>query len=208
MIVIWKQFYDCALSAAHRIDDEAPFYVAFGDTEAVSAIIMSVTAIEAYLNELADVIGMELGRTETDLAILHESLLLAETKRESIEAKARIVCEYSGGKYDPSRKPVQDFELLIQLRNSLTHYKTHNTSNVNQPIKLLRKLRSKGILLGRSQEALSSPAYSWSHEVCTKQAAFWAAETCLAMVTFMSSNLDIRIKNIVTGFLALEVENA
>ncbi|EJV5743995.1 hypothetical protein N7H61_004697 [Vibrio alginolyticus] len=196
------------MSAAHRIDDEAPFYVAFGDTEAVSAIIMSVTAIEAYLNELADVIGMELGRTETDLAILHESLLLAETKRESIEAKARIVCEYSGGKYDPSRKPVQDFELLIQLRNSLTHYKTHNTSNVNQPIKLLRKLRSKGILLGRSQEALSSPAYSWSHEVCTKQAAFWAAETCLAMVTFMSSNLDIRIKNIVTGFLALEVENA
>ncbi|NLS12907.1 hypothetical protein HGP28_08395 [Vibrio sp. SM6] len=169
---------------------------------------MSVTSIEAYLNELSDVIAIESAQLNERTIILHEKLLAAERNRESLERKVKLVYEYSGANYDPSRIPIQDFGLLIELRNSLTHYKTHNNHTDHQPIKLLGKLRSKRILLGRGNEFLSSPAYSWFHEICTKETASWALKTCLAIITSMSSNLEPSIENILTGCLALEVENA
>lgn len=203
MFLAWTQLYSCAKNAATRVNCESELYSIIGDAEAITSIIMSVSAIEAFINELSDVIEQESPYLDCQSIELGNKLLSAEERRLSLDDKVRIVVEHSGQSFDLSKRPLQDFRLLVELRNALVHYKTHNQTSRNslKPIKLLTKLRSKKILLNRPYVQRSSPAYTWLHDVSTVQAARWSTDTTLAVITYLSSTLNTRVKHILIGFL-------
>ncbi|HHC7384299.1 TPA: hypothetical protein ACN30P_003225 [Vibrio parahaemolyticus] len=203
MFLVWAQLHGCATEAAARVDCESELYPIIGDAEAITSIIMSVSAIEAFINELSDVIEQELPYLDCQSIELANKLFSAEEQRLSLDDKVRIIVEHSGEPFDLSKKPLQDFRLLVELRNALVHYKTHNHISKRswKPIKLLTKLRSKKILLNRPYIHQSSPAYTWFHDVSTVQAARWATDTSLAVITYLSSTLNTRVKHILIGFL-------
>lgn len=206
MFFIWKQFLDNAKAATKRIDCTSKYYPIFGSNEASTAIILSVIAIEAFLNEVSEVIELESTYLDPNITSLGKALREGE-RSLSIEDKVKMIFEHSGIDYDISKSPIQDFRLLVNLRNSLVHYKVSKSAD-GRPIKLLRSLRSKNILLNHPKEFINSPAYSWFHEVSTQPAACWAYKTSLLIILAISHSLGSRLENILTGILAAEEENA
>jgi len=99
---------------------------------------------------------------------------------------------FTGEAYNTGALPFQDFALLVDLRNSLMHYKSPESFHVDAngvltytPAKILQRLRSKDILAEREPSVTAS----WLLAIATVAMARWSCESAAAMVASLLSIL-------------------
>ena len=148
--------------------------------DALEAIVFSVVALEGFMNEAAELASQPAPLVIASLppAVKAFARLTEEVEQSNLKLKfllARHV--FTGETYDTGALPFQDFALLVDLRNSLVHYRSLESFDVDQngvptftPAKILDRLRSKQILA----EQDPTVAASWLLIVATVAVARWS----------------------------------
>lgn len=145
----------------------------------IAAIKESVTALEAFINEIAELgHGYEVcGHSEENpLVSLSRKLKKAEGDRESIMEKVQIAYEtLSGTKGAKGTAIYQKLSLVVNVRNELTHPKASviNISNEaltppEKELKLLKQLAQHGF------KCTDRAKHDWTSAVENKRFARWA----------------------------------
>ena len=160
--------------------------------EALTAIVFAATALEAFINEVADFAAQPLSREPAEPSCIAFAGLMEELEK----SRASIVSKFWLGKwvltaapYDKGVPPYQDFALLIELRNTLVHSRSLDkldycddevgfvrTVETEAPA-VITKLASKHILA----ELPGPSAVAWTTLVTTKATARWACNAASAM---------------------------
>jgi hypothetical protein len=133
----------------------------------IDAYIMSVTALEAFINECI-AFKRSLSGDPTG------KLILDILKNQRLIDKYRNMPILLWGKsFDVGKSPFQDFDALVQIRNDLIHYKMPFYDGQNKP-KWADTVEREGILLSKP---VVSNFRLWSDEICTLKGAKWAYNT-------------------------------
>jgi hypothetical protein len=154
--------------------------------DAVVAIVLAVTAAEAFINELAEVAEIDLVRFEPD--DYPDIASLGATMKELEEAKVSITGKYqvtaivlSGSPFDRGSNPFQDFADLVRLRNLIVHLKPREDWELGgEPIggpKTLARFENAGMTYASGDALLS-----WFNKLQTPAIAQWACDVALDMV--------------------------
>ena len=152
----------------------------------LDAYIMSVTALEAFINErIAISIQIVTNRIAMKLADSSEKnqlKILEMLKEQDLVTKYRMMPVLLWNKaFDESRSPFQDFVSLVSIRNDIIHYKMPFYDEQKQKPKWARKLEEKHILLPQPLQRYRI----WIDEICTLEGAKWAYNTsCRIMKQF------------------------
>jgi len=151
-----------------------------------SAIILSVCALEATINEhLAASNGILKGY---DADLRGELFALIEKKRVSLKEKYDLgLILNKKPKLGFDKEPFQSLKCLIALRNALVHYKPESDKDLKDSEELRKKLRSKikdSPFVSKTDNFLTKRAMSYS---CAK----WAVNTALNFSREYSKILDI-----------------
>lgn len=162
------ELYRLALGAVARAKATGPDGHRSGDVcysrEAVTAVILSVAALEATINEVA----REL-QSDGNLRIDRETF-----DRFKIRVKWRtlpLLCGYART-FDRGAAPWTGFDTLVKLRNELVHANWQRP----EPACVLT-LAKQGHLLRNPNEG----SYSWCDAVCTDRVAQWATDVVAQM---------------------------
>lgn len=188
-----------AVAAAERIPSEVGDRTG-GQMDAITAAILSATALEGFVNELAELASASapLEKDHQRLITLGEVLDGLEQSRASIDAKFWVAkWILSGTNYDKGQKPYQDLKTLIGLRNAILHLKSdplevekgHELDNTpSTPSKkppCVRVLVTKGVASDfRGVHA------SWVSLVSTRAVARWSCHTAAAMAQSILEHFD------------------
>jgi len=179
-------FHALARDAVDRCDGR-------GDFEAITAIIMSSTAFEAFMNELAQYACTESKKdgSSTMVATLGVSLLKAIDEWKSPTDKYDLAWEIIHGKaIDKGSGSRQKLKTLFDLRNGLVHNKAEETFLIIDPSKK-DSIDGQGEWLGQILELYGIPKYvkalqsdglvplepeqlRWTSRICNRQVAEWA----------------------------------
>jgi hypothetical protein len=93
-----------------------------------------------------------------------------------------IIC---GTPFDRGKSPYQDFDLLVDLRNALTHFKPDKVGS-EKTRKLLARLKSSNLipdsLLPNYDPNTPEQRAVWVHYLSTAKVAKWACNTAAAMI--------------------------
>ena len=136
---------------------------------ALDAIILSVAALEAFLNEAAlNPVALGIRRAEAALEGLEE----LEIRRKYV----LVPLVLWGRTFDGSRQPFQDFECLVRVRNDLIHYKMPFFPSGHGP-KYLRHLGTNKLLL----ESGGPSCFGWVENLSSAKVALWAHNTACRM---------------------------
>ena len=140
---------------------------------AIDVFILSVTALEAFINEAA---FSPMARSTSRLAMVGDMLEDLDIRRKYV-----LVPQLAWGQtYDPGVQPYQDFEMLVRLRNDLVHYKMKFYSHGQEP-GYAKTLSQRGLLLLPKPPDLQA-RFPWPTELLTSKAALWAHNTACRMV--------------------------
>lgn len=142
--------------------------------------ILSVTALEAFVNEVS------LG--PASMMLNKKMEVLAEwVEKLDVRAKYRIVpCLLWGNTFDRGSQPYQDFNILVNIRNELVHYKMKAYKIGDMP-KCVRPLFERGMLLTPANKEVYS---LWVDEVSCSKAALWAHNTACRMANRLIEMAD------------------
>ena len=153
----------------------------------ITAIIMSALAVEAFINELAEMADMvQLSRegiasTAADLLQdLANALSEVENDKGSTALKYQMAYKIlSGHTFPRGDSPFQEFRQLFKLRDLLVHLRPgdrHSSSGHVEPREsLIRDFQHKGLTRTRGRgpgDPLGGT--SWLQEIETAQMAAWA----------------------------------
>jgi hypothetical protein len=141
---------------------------------AVEAVVLSVAALEAGINEITFVHANELATEE----FLEMNL---QTKWLWLP---RVL---TGNTFSKSVRPWQDFETLIQLRNEVVHCKVA-LNKAGRPVpssapKCVRNLEARKLTLPKDR--------AWMSAVFTNATADWAVDTVADMFTAIANILRL-----------------
>jgi hypothetical protein len=179
-------FHSLARDAVDRCDGR-------GDFEAITAIIMSCSAFEAFMNELAQYACTESKRDGSNAIVttLGVSLLMAIDEWKSPLGKYDLAWEIIQGRaIDKGSGSRQKLKTLFDLRNGLVHTKAEETSLIIDPSKK-EPFDGQGEWLGQIVELYGIPKYvkalqsdklvpkeperlRWTSRICNRQVAEWA----------------------------------
>jgi hypothetical protein len=175
---------------AYERTKQAPSERSPGQHDALSAIVLSVVSLEAFIGELVEFVRVvfpapadaERKRGRALVSMLD----LVEEKREQIALKFQLTkFILTGTPYDTGTKPYQDFDLLLSVRNGLIHPKPFviKPSEPGTPVDPLHKFREKCRSLNILAELPKTDAVApLSTLIETKAAARWACNTAAEMV--------------------------
>jgi hypothetical protein len=186
-LYICGDLYQLAVRAyegtAQAASDRAP-----SQHDALSAIILSVASLEAFIGELgahADALAPHLSGEPLDRAkALGDVLQMIEDEKGQLALKFQIAkFVLTGTPYELGGEPYQAFDALLYVRNSLIHPKPFVTKSIG-PGQLAdpdRKFR----LRMRSFEILAETSHRvpvpLSRLIQTRAAARWACNTATEM---------------------------
>lgn len=150
---------------------------------ALTAVLFAALAIEAFLNELAD-LAERFGKAAiTDppaVAAFAAAMAEAEESKASPRLKLQVAGFLLGGSpFDRGGQPYQDFRLLFTIRDFVVHHKPVHVSwsdgaaHVDRP-DLVRELRSRRLL----PERPAGVASSLLGDLSEPAVALWAIGTC------------------------------
>jgi len=158
--------------------------------DAVVSIIMSVAALEAFINEASELADQHLALGEaqgpTSVSEFASVSKLVEDHQGQVQLKYLLASKLLAGRMiDKGSSTYQNFDMLIRLRNELIHYKpadrfvfSEETGHRVEHPNIVKKLRSKGITGIQSDPVDGvSMAASWVYIITTKAAARWACNT-------------------------------
>ena len=180
-----------------------------GKDDALVVLLFCAAALEAFLNELPELLSMFPAPSASEPPQIASYVDLAEeVEANNGSTKLKYLIAYSILSGQPCKKgesPYQDFSLLVDIRNELLHAKPRNVSSKTKPDgtiefgpqhKILARLRDKDIL-DTSQPTFDIPVTNpqgaivtrptpiplpWHHRVATRAAANWACETVATVV--------------------------
>ena len=136
---------------------------------ALDAIILSVAALEAFLNEAAlNPVALGIRRADAALQALEE----LEIRRKYV----LVPLVLWGTTFQCSRQPFQDFDCLVRVRNDLIHYKMPFYPSGHGP-KYLRHLETNKLLL----ESDGPSRFGWVENLSSAKVALWAHNTACRM---------------------------
>lgn len=191
--VVWHHSFPIWLAAAAARDRVAATAAATPGAslfDAVVAVILAASSTEAFINEIPESIETYrrmapemLPRIDPRFWALSDVLTELESSRGSLTAKYLMAAHVLGRPYDRGANPLQDFELLVTLRNEVMHLKPRDRvvegENRIQFPRYATVLQQRGLL----KHPPGSPVISsWFDEVQTPQLAEWACDTARAMV--------------------------
>jgi hypothetical protein len=171
------------IQAPPRQGDQAP---------ALVSIVFSVLTLEAFLNEMSEMMRFPLPDKPKVVSVLAEFLQDAERSHASLESKFALAnWILSRKKFDRGIQPYQDFFLLVRVRNDLVHFKANDafeeeyregigseavplgTTHQN----LINRFSDKNILAENMRGKVS-----WTALVKTKAVAEWSCKTAAYMI--------------------------
>jgi hypothetical protein len=153
---------------------------------ALTSVVFSVIALEAFLNEVTEVAADYLRNPcePHEVAAFAEFMNDAERARTSLESKF-VLSNWilTGRKLDRGEPAYQDFSLLVGLRNDLVHFKPNEAVDLSlSPDEIHQRLvgtfRSKNILATGIESTLTP----WTQLITTKAVALWSCQTASRMV--------------------------
>ena len=147
--------------------------------DAVTTVILSVTTLEGFINELTDYSRWNNPAWEKWGAILYE----AEQSNISTKCKYLLAAYVIGKPFNPGAPPFQDFDLLIKLRNKLVHPKSLVDDKVVE--KVLKQIMG-GAAFNSKYRPDSSLGYN---DICSLTVAEWACNTASKMIQAMLDKL-------------------
>ncbi|MGQ4877221.1 hypothetical protein ACOJCM_01440 [Billgrantia sp. LNSP4103-1] len=165
-------------------------------TVSISAIKESVSAIEAFMNELGELgYGYEShGHKSTNptpegrIVLLGKSLRQAESDRKSIKAKVQIAYQsLTSKKLAKVNSPAyQRFSLVVDIRNELVHPKASVLKFTDEGI-LLPKNEQKIIVRLKSNgfSPVEENYHDWSSIVSNRKFALWAYQAIVDIMIFL-----------------------
>ena len=165
--------------------------------ENLIAIVFSVLAVEGFLNDLSSfdlyVNGQPAVADRDDhLKSLRRVMVLAEDANLQSLDKLKLAHEILGKPIDSGRRPIQDYQLLKQLRDAIVHPKPSSTTIITELTsppsspqfhqsrkKLLQALNSRGLLATDPSRRGQGFLY-WLNG---RKLAQWAVETASSIIT-------------------------
>lgn len=159
----------------------------------VSAIKESVSAIEAFMNELGELgRGYEsCGHSEENTVVrLGRGLREAEVNRDSIKKKVQIACEILSGTklLKGSLLSYQKFSLVVDVRNELAHPKASVISLSEGKLlppkheqKLIKRIKSYGFSCPQDS------SHDWTSAINNRSFAEWAHLSVVEMMIYIFS---------------------
>jgi hypothetical protein len=164
--------------------------------EALSAILFSALAAEAFINELAEAAARDAsghwmaGLPGVDLLRdLAETLDMIEDAQGSVGLKYHMAAKIlSGRTFDASQAPFQDFETLVKVRNEVVHPRhrdrTREGGYVEPACPAIRGLQQRGLTTTRGRKSGDVPGgMSWLNEIECGRTATWACQAARGIIT-------------------------
>jgi hypothetical protein len=200
--VLAKNAYERTASAE---SDRTPY-----QHDALTAIILSVVSLEAFIGELE--VAARFFAPHSPEACRNRGRGLADALELIEEGRGQLALKFqiakfilTGTPYVTGAKPYQDFDLLLDVRNRLIHPKPFSVSpdesgSAIDPLKkFLDSLRSLGIIAESPREKVVAPVCTW---VQTRAAARWACNTAAEMAhsLFAASGEDSLVGTLKTVF--------
>jgi len=158
-----------------KVEDLAP-----DQPEALSSIILSFAAIEAFLNELGELVVSDPEGApwrSSSINAYGEEWLRLEEDRGSTSQKFRVACDVFNTGFNRGSPIYQNFSDLCSVRNALMHFRP-DKAQVTEAGKVIdvsnvaARLRSKNIL-----EKESGVFRNWTTRIQNRAAAKWACNT-------------------------------
>lgn len=196
----WFRFLCLAAEArteADRAGTENP--QAYPAREALSAILFSALAAEAFINELGEAAardtyslkgvgppGFSVPGTD-DLTDLAEVLDTIEEEHGPLELKYLMTSQVlTGHAFDRGKAPFQDFSLLVHLRNDLVHPRHRDRTQqgyIEPQSSVVRDLQGRGLTNTKGRKPPEPRGgTSWLDEISCARTAAWAFETARDMI--------------------------
>lgn len=179
-------------------------------SHAIDVYILSVTALEAFINEVCfggPKISMING-TPAPRDLIEDL---------EIRKKYYLLPLLLWGKtYEREVRPYQDFEMLVRIRNDLIHYKMRGYQRGKEP-KYFNVLAARGALLTSPH---SDADFAWVFKIFNSKGALWAYNTTCQMAKellkladqqtqgFWSQTVDINFREIPDDYWRKVVEES
>ena len=202
-----KSFLWMARKAYERSNDQG--------LEAIVAVIMSVVAVEAFVNELGElaVSPPQMGekKTETDREkVVALGSVLQDLEEQSVSTRTKLQVAHhllTGKALDKGAMPYQDLDLLARIRNELVHKKAEvlvlhpsgKTLGDHHP--LIIRLAQRGVIEAPSEKQ----APQFQPFITRPEVALWAHNTALATIRFV---MDLLPEGFVKQILNFGFEQA
>jgi hypothetical protein len=160
--------------------------------DAITAIVMAAAAAEAFVNELADNIGLVRQNASNWMplnATVHaasDAILDVEFLKGSVVEKYLEAAKALNSRIDRGSLPFQDFERLIALRNAIMHVK---------PVRPNERHSGEAVTdeLGRRSIAISTQISKlpWFDRLMTPEVARWACKSARAAILDLFSKVPV-----------------
>jgi hypothetical protein len=176
--------------------------------DATVAIVFAVSAVESFLNEILDRLRFDHNRDQPELERARTMSEAAElfNKNAKVALKIQILsAALSGVTMDRGAQPLQDFDLLVKVRNILVHYRPEVLPESGKPVtheSLYGRLAEKGLVPPQSSEEISFIFNSLlNHKV-----AIWACDAARNMIGSVAKLLPSPIgKLALSGYHAIGI---
>lgn len=190
----WFHFLCLASEARDRAKQAAVNDASQPTSEALSAVLFSALAAEAFINELGEAATRTAGLHPTVrgldvLADLAAVLDLTEKAQGQIDLKYLLASKILSGKMLlRGDAPFQDFANLVTLRNELVHPRhrdrTTAAGHVEPASRVIRDLQQRGLTTTRGRRPGDVPGgMSWLEEIRSGGVASWAYDAAKDIIT-------------------------
>lgn len=153
--------------------------------DAITAIVLAAAAAEAFVNELADNVGLirqntSHRRLDAKVCAASDAILDVEFLKGSVANKYLGAAKALGSPFSRGNQPFQDFDRLIALRNAVMHVKPVKPVKPNEK----HSGEVETDQLGLQSIAISSQTSSlqWFDRLMTPEVARWACKSARAVI--------------------------
>ena len=165
------------------------------NNDAIVAVVFSAAALEAFINELADLAAQPpIGSSNPASVQMFASLVNEiEESRGTTRLKYMVARSvFTGEPYDKSAPPYQDFALLFRLRDALIHLKSENKFEYDAEGNIVSSNYPK-VVGGLPRHILAKfddkVTFSWLSWIGTKAVARWACNVACQMASSLLGSI-------------------
>ena len=158
-----------------------------GKSDALVAFVFSAAALEAFINELADMANNDLGLEDDSKVIKSFASLMDEVEaaRGSVQLKFQLAkFVFSGATYEKGKPPFQKMIQLFNVRNALVHLVPQDEFKTTFEGTFIR-VRETKVLQALPQNILAEydekRVADWKTMISTQAAAKWACNSAVEM---------------------------
>jgi hypothetical protein len=189
-----------ALDDARRLKERGDSVFVCVDT--ISAIMLAAAATEAFINDMAEMIGVcrqnasdFMGAELTpEVCACADAIFDAEFARDPVPQKYFVASKALGQPFDRGRDPFQSFSKLITLRNEVVHIKANRADGKHTGVSVTKELAQRGLTVKVPLGELS-----WFDQIQSPQMAEWACKSAIDLIFAMLEKAAPHGKSFVLG---------